>query len=64
MTEIAIKNVFKEYNGNPILERVNVTLPDHELCLILGSSGAGKSTLLRMLLSQETPTRGEILIDG
>lgn len=64
MTEIAIKNVFKEYNGNPILERVNATLPDHEFCLILGSSGAGKSTLLRMLLSQETPTRGEILIDG
>ena len=64
MTEIAINNVFKEYNGIPILERVNVTLPDHEFCLILGSSGAGKSTLLRMLLSQETPTRGEILIDG
>ncbi|RVU39646.1 ABC transporter ATP-binding protein [Hwanghaeella grinnelliae] len=64
MTEIAIKNVFKEYNRNPILERVNVTLPDHEFCLILGSSGAGKSTLLRMLLSQETPSRGEILIDG
>lgn len=64
MTEIRINNVFKEYNGNPILERVNTTLPDHEFCLILGSSGAGKSTLLRMLLSQETPTRGEILIDG
>ncbi|WP_425405148.1 ABC transporter ATP-binding protein [Hwanghaeella sp.] len=64
MTEITINNVFKEYNGVPVLERVNVTLPDHEFCLILGSSGAGKSTLLRMLLSQETPTRGEILIDG
>lgn len=64
MTEICINNVFKEYNGKPVLERVNVTLPDHEFCLILGSSGAGKSTLLRMLLSQETPTRGEILIDG
>ena len=64
MTEITINNVFKEYNGVPILERVNATLPDHEFCLILGSSGAGKSTLLRMLLSQETATRGEILIDG
>ncbi len=64
MTEIVVNNVFKEYGGFPVLERVNVTLPDHEFCVVLGPSGAGKSTFLRMLLSQETPTRGEILIDG
>lgn len=64
MTEIRIEDVYKTYGQNPILERVNVTLPDHEFCVILGPSGAGKSTLLRMLLSQETPSRGQILIDG
>jgi len=64
MTEIAVKNVFKDYAGLPVLERVNVTLPDHEFCVVLGPSGAGKSTFLRMLLSQEQPSRGDILIDG
>lgn len=64
MTEIVVKNLFKDYDHVPILERVNVTLPDHEFCVVLGPSGAGKSTFLRMLLSQETQTRGDILIDG
>ena len=64
MTEIVVKNMFVEYGGNPILERVNVTLPDHEFCVVMGPSGASKSTFLRMLLSQEVPTRGQILIDG
>lgn len=64
MTEIIVKNVHKLYGGLPILERVNLTLPDHEFCVVLGPSGAGKSTFLRMLLSQEVPSTGEILIDG
>lgn len=64
MTEIVVKNLFKAYGGTTVLEQVNVTLPDHEFCVVLGPSGAGKTTFLRMLLSQEHPTRGDLLIDG
>ncbi|MEM1419815.1 MAG: ABC transporter ATP-binding protein [Pseudomonadota bacterium] len=64
MTEITVDNVFKSYGMTPVLERVSVTLPDHEFCTILGPSGAGKSTMLRILLSMETPTSGQVLIDG
>ncbi|MEO1292357.1 MAG: ABC transporter ATP-binding protein [Pseudomonadota bacterium] len=64
MTEICVDNVFKSYGATPILERVNVTLPDHEFCTILGPSGAGKTTLLRILLSMEAPTKGQVRIDG
>lgn len=64
MTEITIRGLGKEYGDATILENVSVTLPDHEFCVVLGPSGAGKTTLLRILLSQEAPTRGEVLIDG
>ncbi len=64
MTHILIDDVWKEYGDITILERINIELPDHEFLVIVGPSGAGKTTLLRMLLSQEIPTRGHILIDG
>ncbi len=64
MTEIVVRNLFKDYGTSRVLEHVNATLPDHEFCVVLGPSGAGKTTFLRLLLSQEQPTRGEILIDG
>ncbi|MDE1172161.1 MAG: ABC transporter ATP-binding protein [Parvibaculaceae bacterium] len=64
MTHILIDDVWKEYGDITILERINIELPDHEFLVIVGPSGAGKTTLLRMLLSQEIPTRGRILIDG
>ncbi len=64
MTEIAIEGLGKNYGDCVVLENVNATLPDHEFAVILGPSGAGKTTLLRLLLSQEIPTRGQILIDG
>ena len=64
MTTITIDNLGKSYNGTVILESVSVELPDHEFCVVLGPSGAGKTTLLRILLSQEAPSRGAVLIDG
>ena len=64
MTEIVLEGLQKTYGGTVILENVNARLPDHEFCVILGPSGAGKTTLLRILLSQEQPTRGRVLIDG
>lgn len=64
MTEIAIEGLAKIYGDTVILENVNAHLPPHEFCVILGPSGAGKTTLLRILLSQEQPTRGRVLIDG
>lgn len=64
MSIIKIRHLWKEYDGQVILENVNLTVKDHEFCTIVGASGCGKSTFLRMLLGQERPTRGEFLIDG
>ncbi|MDR6953026.1 NitT/TauT family transport system ATP-binding protein [Ancylobacter sp. 3268] len=64
MTQIIFDNVWKEYGAHIVLERINLTLDDHEFLAVIGPSGAGKTTFLRLLLSQEAPTRGRILIDG
>jgi len=64
MATITVKNVWKEYAGQVVLERLNFTVKSGEFVAIVGASGCGKSTFLRMLLGQEAPSRGQILIDG
>jgi NitT/TauT family transport system ATP-binding protein len=64
MTRVAVRNVWKEYDGSVVLERINLDVAPHSFVSIVGPSGCGKSTFLRMLLSQETPSRGSITIDG
>jgi NitT/TauT family transport system ATP-binding protein len=71
MSEVIIKNVTKVYPGHdasdePVLALDNVSfrVANHEFCSILGHSGCGKTTLLNMLAGFETPTRGEVAVDG
>ncbi|WP_233831988.1 ABC transporter ATP-binding protein [Paraburkholderia sp. ZP32-5] len=61
---IEVRNVWKEYGDQVVLERLNLTVKEGEFCSMVGASGCGKSTFLRLLLGQERPTRGEILLDG
>ncbi len=61
---IAVRNVGKAYGDTIVLERVSLDVPAGAFCTIVGASGCGKSTFLRMLLSQELPTSGEILLEG
>lgn len=63
-TIISAQNIEKYYDQVPVLERVNIDVKKGAFCTIVGASGCGKSTFLRMLLSQELPTRGQILLDG
>lgn len=63
MSFVSVRNLFQDY-GRPILERVNLDVHEGEFVSIVGASGCGKSTFLRLLLGEETPTRGEIRIDG
>ncbi|MCR9282002.1 MAG: ATP-binding cassette domain-containing protein [Rhodobacteraceae bacterium] len=63
-SKLSVQNLAKLYDGVPVLERVNLEVQTGSFCTIVGASGCGKSTFLRMLLSQEHPTRGQILLDG
>ncbi len=64
MSFVSVRDVFQSYDGRPILERVNLEVEEGEFISVVGASGCGKSTFLRMLLAQETPTRGSITVDG
>lgn len=61
---IEIRNLWKQYDDQVVLERLNLRIEEGEFCSMVGASGCGKSTFLRLLLGQERPTRGEILLDG
>jgi NitT/TauT family transport system ATP-binding protein len=64
VTQVTVKHLWKEFDGNVVLENVNLQVDDHEFVTIVGASGCGKTTFLKMLLGIETPTRGAFLIDG
>jgi NitT/TauT family transport system ATP-binding protein len=64
MSAISVRNLWMDYPGQRVLERVNLEVPSGQFVAIVGASGCGKSTFLRLILSQERPTRGTILLDG
>lgn len=60
MREIKIENVKKTFNGEVILDRVNLTIPAGSFFALLGPSGSGKTTLLRLIAGFETVDSGSI----
>ena len=62
---VALRGVGKTYpNGKVALRDVDLTLGEGEFVFLVGPSGAGKSTLLRLLIRDELPTTGEVIVDG
>lgn len=62
---IDFSDVSKTYpNGTKALNNVNIHIDRGEFVFIIGSSGAGKSTFLKMIMREEVPSSGTIVIDG
>jgi cell division transport system ATP-binding protein len=62
---IEVLNVSKSYRpGVHAIADVSFTVDKGEFVFLTGPSGAGKSTLLRMLLRADTPTSGDIIVNG
>ncbi len=64
MSVLQVRNVRKEYGDVLAVDDASFAVEDGEFVSILGPSGSGKSTMLRMISGFETPTSGEILING
>ena len=65
MSLIEIRNLRKEYSPDVVpLKGVNADIEAGEVISIIGPSGTGKSTLLRCINRLETPTSGQIIVDG
>ena len=64
-THVEFKNVAKSFDGHTnVVEDINLQIPRGEFLTLLGPSGSGKTTCLMMLAGFESPTQGEILVDG
>lgn len=66
MSEIIVKidNVNKEYGDNHVVKDLFLEIKKGEFLTMLGPSGCGKTTTLRMIAGFETPTSGNIYIEG
>ena len=61
---ISVKNLYKDFGNLHILKAVSCEVKKGEKVVLIGPSGSGKSTLLRCINQLETPTFGEIWMDG
>jgi len=62
---IEFKGVTKKYpNGTIALKGINLKVLKGEFVFIIGSSGSGKSTIVKLILKEEIPTSGEIIVNG
>ena len=61
---IAIRDLSKRFGSVRAVDEVNLEIGQGEFFSLLGPSGCGKTTLLRMIAGFETPSAGEILLDG
>ena len=61
---LQIRDVVKDFSGYKAVNNVSIDIGKGEIFALLGSSGCGKTTLLRMLAGFETPTSGQIILNG
>lgn len=64
MPEIILKNLTKKWGKFVAVDNLDLNIKDRAFVTLLGPSGCGKTTTLRMIAGLETPTEGEIIIDG
>lgn len=62
---IEFKNVNKTYDtGTVAVNNANFIIEKGDFAFLVGSSGSGKSTLIKLILKEEEPTAGNIIING
>ena len=65
MTTVTLTNLEKCYpNGHQAISKLNLSIEQGEMVVLVGPSGCGKSTLLRMIAGLETITQGDLFIDN
>lgn len=62
---IRLINVSKSFGGqHTALNNINLHIREGEMCFLTGHSGAGKTTLLKLIMLMDTPSRGQLILNG
>src|SRR5271156_5894695 len=61
---IRLENVHVDYGEKKILNGIDAEIRAGEFVSIVGQTGCGKSTLLRLILAEEMPSSGRVLVSG
>ena len=61
---VELRGIYKSLHDHEILHDINLEVREGEFLTLLGPSGCGKTTVLRLISGFETPTSGQIFIDG
>ena len=61
---IDLQNISKSYDGNLILDDMNLYIRENEFLTLLGPSGCGKTTTLRIIGGFEKPDNGQVIFGG
>jgi iron complex transport system ATP-binding protein len=64
MSRLRAENLTLGYERRTIVDRLDVTVPDHTFTVVVGANGSGKSTLLRGLARMLAPRGGTVYLDG
>ena len=62
MSSIVCRGLAKSFGSTPVLDHLDLDVPDGMVVTVLGESGSGKTTLLRMIAGFERPDAGTIVI--
>ena len=61
---IRLANCTMAFDGEVVLDNINLYINDQEFLTLLGPSGCGKTTTLRIIGGFQTPTQGDVFFDG
>ena len=61
---ISLQHITKRFDGQTVLDDLNLTIQENEFVTLLGPSGCGKTTTLRIIGGFESPDTGRVLFDG
>ncbi|MCC6044091.1 MAG: ABC transporter ATP-binding protein [Desulfurococcaceae archaeon] len=64
MQSITIRNLWKRFNGNPVLRGLNASFEEGSVVAIVGPNGSGKTTLIRIIAGLTPPSEGFISVFG
>ncbi|HBE69914.1 MAG TPA: ABC transporter ATP-binding protein [Planctomycetaceae bacterium] len=62
--QVQLRNFTLKFNGQTILDRINLSIPKGQTVVVIGESGCGKTMLLKSVVGLNRPTAGEVLYNG